>query len=59
MLRIISTAVVDPEEERRDPGPSSVFGKTKIPHTFNNNGYYMTNSYRPDLKIFDWLRASL
>ena len=32
-LRIISTAVADPEEERRGPGPSSVFVKTKIPHT--------------------------
>ena len=33
MLRIFSTSVVDPEEEHRGPGPSSVFRKAKIPHT--------------------------
>ena len=38
-LRIFSTAVVDPEEERRGPGRSSVFLKDKdYTHTFNNKG---------------------
>ena len=39
MLRIFSTAVVDPEEERRGPGPSSVFLKGKdSTRTFKNKG---------------------
>ena len=38
-LRIFITAVVDPEEERRGTGPSSVFLKDKdSTHTFNNKG---------------------
>ena len=38
-LRIFSTEAVDPEEERRGPGPSSVFLKDKdSTHTFNNKG---------------------
>ena len=38
-LRIISTAVANPEEERRGPGPSSVFLKDKdSTHTINNKG---------------------
>ena len=32
--------------------------KKKRP-TFGKQYYYMTNSYRPGLKKFDWLRASL
>ena len=39
MLRIISTAVADPEEEPRGPGPSAAFLKDKdYTHTFNNKG---------------------
>ena len=39
MLRIFGTAVADPEEERKGPGPSSVFLKDKdSKHTFNNKG---------------------
>ena len=39
MLRILSTALVNPDEERKRPGPSSVFLKDKDPkHTFNNKG---------------------
>ena len=39
MLTILSTTVVDPEEERRGPGPSSVSLKDEdSTHTFNNRG---------------------
>ena len=39
MLRIFSTAVVDPEEERRGPGTSSIFFKYKdSTHTFKDKG---------------------
>ena len=39
MLRIFSTALVDPEEDYRGSGPSSVFLKDKdFTHTFNNKG---------------------
>ena len=42
MLRILSSVVVDPEEERRGPGPSPVFSfflKDKdSTRTFNNKG---------------------
>ena len=39
MLKITSTAVADPEEERRGPGPTSVFWKDKdSTDTFNNKG---------------------
>ena len=38
-LRIFSTAVADPGEERRGLGPSSVFLKDKdSTHTFNSKG---------------------
>ena len=38
-LRIFSTAVVDPKEEPKGPGPLQLFMKNKdSTHTFNNNG---------------------
>ena len=38
-LRIFSAALVDPEEERGGPGPSSAFVKDNdSTHTFSNKG---------------------